>query len=160
MTTSWGYRSRTKHKFKKAFRRHGAVRISNYLKEYKKGDYVDIIVDGAIHKGMPHKFYHGRTGKVFNVNPRSVGVVIEKQVKQRKMEKKIHVRIEHLRHSNSRLSFLERIKENDLKKAEAKKAGVILSTKRQPEGPKSEKNVKISMDNIKAANFLPHLIIH
>jgi large subunit ribosomal protein L21e len=53
MTTSWGYRSRTKHKFKKAFRRHGAVRISNYLKEYKKGDYVDIIVDGAIHKVMP-----------------------------------------------------------------------------------------------------------
>lgn len=123
MTTSWGLRSRTRHKFKKAFRRHGAVRISNYLKEYKKGDFVDIIVDGAIHKGMPHKFYHGRTGKVFNVNPRSVGVVIEKQVKQRKLEKKIHVRVEHIRHSNSRLAFLERIKENDLKKAEAKKAG-------------------------------------
>ena len=160
MTTSWGLRSRTKHKFRKAFRRHGAVRISNYLKEYKKGDYVDIIVDGAIHKGMPHKFYHGRTGKVFNVNPKSVGVVIEKQVKQRKLEKKIHVRVEHIRHSNSRLAFLERIKENDLKKAEAKKAGVVISTKRQPKGPREEKKVKISMDNIKAANFLPHLIIH
>jgi large subunit ribosomal protein L21e len=55
--------------------------MSNYLKEYRLGDYVDIIVDGAIHKGMPHHLYHGRTGKVFNVNPRSVGVVIEKQVK-------------------------------------------------------------------------------
>lgn len=52
--------------------------MSNYLKEYKKGDIVDIIVDGAIHKGMPHHFYHGRTGKVFNINPRSVGVLIEK----------------------------------------------------------------------------------
>lgn len=62
---------------------------------------------------MPHKFYHGRTAKVFNVNPRSVGVVIEKQVKQRKLEKKIHVRVEHLRHSNSRLAFIQRIKEND-----------------------------------------------
>ena len=78
MTTSHGYRARTKQKFKKAFRRNGAIRMSNYLKEYKKGDYVDIIVDGAIHKGMPHMFYHGRTGKVFNVNPRSVGVEIQK----------------------------------------------------------------------------------
>ena len=46
------------------------------------------------------------------------------------MEKKIHVRVEHLRHSNSRLSFLERIKENDSKKAEAKKNGLVISTKR------------------------------
>lgn len=84
--------------------------MSNYLKEYRLGDYVDIIVDGAIHKGMPHHLYHGRTGKVFNVNPRSVGVVIEKQVKQRKIAKKIHVRVEHIRHSNSRLAFLERVR--------------------------------------------------
>ena len=41
----------------------------------------------------------------------------------RKMEKKVHVRIEHIRHSNSRLSFLNRIIENDKLKAEAKKNG-------------------------------------
>ena len=146
MTTSHGYRSRTRHKFSKGFRRHGSIRMSNYLKEYRLGDYVDIIVDGAIHKGMPHHLYHGRTGKVFNVNPRSVGVVIEKQVKQRKIAKKIHVRVEHIRHSNSRLAFLERIQQNDLKKIEAKKAGKSLSTKRQPEGPQATKKVKFSLD--------------
>jgi len=70
---------------------------------------------------MPHHFYHGRTGKVFNVNPRSVGVVIEKQVKQRKIAKKVHVRIEHVRHSNSRLAFIQRIQENDKLKQEANK---------------------------------------
>jgi large subunit ribosomal protein L21e len=29
---------------------------------------------------MPHKFYHGRTGRVWNVTKRAIGVVINKQV--------------------------------------------------------------------------------
>jgi ribosomal protein L21E len=31
-------------------------------------------------QGMPHKYYHGTTGVVWNVTKRSVGVVINKQV--------------------------------------------------------------------------------
>ena len=31
MTTSHGYKSRTRHKFKKPFKRHGAIRMTNYL---------------------------------------------------------------------------------------------------------------------------------
>ena len=31
-------------------------------------------------QGMPHKVYHGRTGKVWNVTKRAVGVVVNKQV--------------------------------------------------------------------------------
>ncbi len=57
-----GYRAGTRHKFSKAFRRHGSVRMSNYLNTLHIGDYADIIVDGAIHKGMPHHYFHGRTG--------------------------------------------------------------------------------------------------
>ena len=38
-------------------------------------------VNGAIHKGMPHKVYHGKTGRIFNVTKRAVGVVVNKQVK-------------------------------------------------------------------------------
>jgi large subunit ribosomal protein L21e len=57
-----GFRAGTRHKFKKAFRKHGATRMSNYLDTLKIGDYADVIVDGAIHKGMPHQYYHGRTG--------------------------------------------------------------------------------------------------
>ena len=108
---------------------------------------------------MPHHFYHGRTGTIFNINPRSVGIIIHKQVKQRKIEKRINVRVEHIRHSNSRLSFLERIKENELKKEEAKKAGQKISTKRQPEGPVDARNVKFSNETIKATNMLPYMEI-
>lgn len=38
-------------------------------------------VNGAIHKGMPYKVYHGKTGRIFNVTKRACGVVVNKQVK-------------------------------------------------------------------------------
>jgi len=136
MPHAYGYRSGTRNKFSKPFRTNGAIHISKTLQAYRKGDLVDIIVDGAIHKGMPHHFYHGRTGRVFNVNPRSIGVIVTKQVRNRIIEKRIHVRVEHLRVSTTREDFLRRIKENDVKKCAANKAGKRISTKRIPALPR------------------------
>ena len=62
---------------------------------------------------MPFRYYHGRTGKVFNVNPRSIGVVVNKLVGNRIIAKRIHVRVEHLRLSKCREDFLKRVKESD-----------------------------------------------
>jgi large subunit ribosomal protein L21e len=84
---------------------------------------------------MPYKFYHGRTGKVFNVNPRAIGVIMNKLVGNRIIAKRIHVRVEHLRPSQCRSAFVARIQTNDAKKAEANKAGKHISTKRQPGTP-------------------------
>mmetsp|Transcript_10337 Transcript_10337/g.14488 ORF Transcript_10337/g.14488 Transcript_10337/m.14488 type:complete len:159 (+) Transcript_10337:98-574(+) len=142
MPHSYGYRAGTRHKFSKAFKKRGAIRISQQLTNFRIGDYVDVIVDGSIHKGMPHKTYHGRTGRVFNVNPRSVGVVINKQVRNRIIPKRIHVRFDHLRQSTSRLDFLRRIKENDVLKSNARKEGKILSTKRQPPQQREEHTIQ------------------
>ena len=64
---------------------------------YKKGDYVDIIANGAVHKGMPHKYYHGKTGRVFDVNQHAIGVVVNKQVRGKILAKRVHLRIEHVR---------------------------------------------------------------
>jgi len=97
---------------------------------YRKGDYVDIIADGSIHKGMPHKFYHGKTGRVFDVNQTAIGVVINKVFRGRIIPKRIHVRIEHARQSKCREAFKQRVRENDAKKREAKKQGVKINTKR------------------------------
>ena len=97
MPHAHGYRARTRHLFSKSFRHHGPVHLSKILEVYKKGDFVDIIADGSIHKGMPHKFYHGKTGKVFDVNQHAIGVIINKQVRGRIIPKRIHVRIEHIR---------------------------------------------------------------
>ncbi len=48
---------------------------------------------------MPFKFYHGRTGRVFNVNPRAIGVELLKRVGTRYMNKRINVRLEHIKRS-------------------------------------------------------------
>ena len=52
----------------KAHKTQGMPATSRYLPVFKRGDYVDIVVDASIQKGMPYGFYHGRTGVVFNVN--------------------------------------------------------------------------------------------
>ncbi len=72
---------------------------------------------------MPHKAYHGKTGRVFNVTKHAVGVVVNKRVKGRILPKRISVRIEHIKHSQCRKDFLDRVKSNEVMKREAKKAG-------------------------------------
>ena len=97
MPHSFGYRGKTRHLFKRPFRSNGPEHLSTYLQQYKKGMFVDIVANGSIHKGMPHKFYHGRTGRVFDISPNSIGVIVNKQVRNRIVEKRIHVRVEHLK---------------------------------------------------------------
>lgn len=62
MPHSFGSKARTRQMFAKGFRKHGEPSLSKYLITYRVGDIVDIKGDGSIHKGMPHKYYHGRTG--------------------------------------------------------------------------------------------------
>ncbi|XP_021891613.1 60S ribosomal protein L21-1-like [Carica papaya] len=79
MPAGHGLRSRTRDLFARPFRKKGYIPLTTYLRTYKIGDYVDIKVNGAVHKGMPHKFYHGRTGRVWNVTKRAIGVEVNKQ---------------------------------------------------------------------------------
>ena len=142
MPHSFGYRARTRHLFRRDFRKHGAAGTSKYLAVFKIGDIVDVKGQGNIHKGMPHKYYHGKTGIVWNVTPRAVGVEMQKTVGNRKIVKRIHCRIEHVQHSNSRKDFLQRVKSNTAKQAEAKTTGKRATLKRQPKGPKGSGFVK------------------
>lgn len=98
-------------------------------------------MNGSIQKGMPHKFYHGKTGKVFNVTKSALGVIVNKQVRSvhahlllhhvhvlclfrnRIIPKKINVRIEHVQQSRCREDFLKRVKANHEKKLQAKANG-------------------------------------
>ena len=136
MPHSYGTRARTRHMFAKQFRKKGPIHLSQYLMNVKVGDYVDIFADPSIHKGMPHKGYHGRTGIIFNVTKRAVGVRVNKFVNGRIIEKRIHVRIEHVRKSKCQKEILTRKKENEAAKAEARKTGNKINLKRTPKLPK------------------------
>ncbi|KAH8739354.1 60s ribosomal protein L21 [Cryptosporidium ryanae] len=137
MPHSFGKRARTRSKFSKGFRQKGMPMISRYLKQIKVGDYVDIVVDASIHKGMPYQFYHGRTGVVYNVSPRAVGVIVNKIVGNRQIAKRINVRIEHVRLSRCNEDFLNRVKFNDKARHDAHVAGLKSPvTKRLPVLPR------------------------
>merc|ERR1711924_406939 len=102
MTGTKGKRARTRDTFSRAFRTKGTIKLSTYMTQYRMGDIVDIAVNGAIHKGMPHRYYQGKTGRIWNVTKRAVGVEIRKQVGGKILNKRFHVRIEHIKKSTSR----------------------------------------------------------
>merc|ERR1712029_591367 len=68
LTNAKGYRRGTRDMFSRAYKRKGVEHLSTYLTTYRMGDIVDIKGNGAFQKGMPHKAYHGKTGRVFNVS--------------------------------------------------------------------------------------------
>ena len=92
---------------------------------------------GAFQKGMPHKAFHGKTGRVFNVSKRAMGVVVNKRVRGKILPKRIYVRVEHLKHSQCRKDFLDRVHANEVRKTEAKASGQKgAPCKRFPAEPK------------------------
>ena len=90
---------------------------------------------------MPHKHFHGKTGVVYNVTKSAVGVICYKRVGNRYIEKRINLRVEHVRVSRSREDFLRRVKENAARKRKAKEDGVQLTLKRQPVMPREARTV-------------------
>jgi large subunit ribosomal protein L21e len=73
-------------------RERGKMKLSKLLYEYQPGNQVVIKIDSAVHKGMPHKRYHGRVGTVLNKRGRSYVV----NVSQGDAMREIIVRPEHL----------------------------------------------------------------
>eukprot|EP00286_Rhodomonas_abbreviata_P011401 CAMPEP_0181339482 /NCGR_PEP_ID=MMETSP1101-20121128/29281_1 /TAXON_ID=46948 /ORGANISM="Rhodomonas abbreviata, Strain Caron Lab Isolate" /LENGTH=174 /DNA_ID=CAMNT_0023450457 /DNA_START=251 /DNA_END=775 /DNA_ORIENTATION=- len=132
-----GVRRNTRDMFSKKFGMKGLPSMSTYLAPYKVGDYVDIVVNGAIHKGMPYRYYHGRTGKVWNITKSALGVMVNKKVRGRIISKRLHVRVEHVQSSRCIEEFKRRVAYNEKAKAEAKKTGKRTEVlKRLPKDPK------------------------
>ncbi|GAM87140.1 hypothetical protein ANO11243_051610 [Dothideomycetidae sp. 11243] len=153
MGHSAGLRAGTRYAFSRDFKKKGYIALSTYLRQYKVGDIVDVVANGAVQKGMPYKVYHGKTGVVYNVTKSSVGVILYKQVRNRYMEKRINVRIEHVRKSSSRDEFLRRVKDNAAKKRQSKTDGNHVHLKRQPLMPRESRTVSVK-DN-KPENIAP-----
>merc|ERR1711981_599898 len=142
MTNAHGKRRGTRYMFSKEFRNKGMPGLATYMHVYKRGDIVDIKGNGAIQKGMPHKVYHGKTSRVYNVTQHAVGVIVNKRVKGKILPKRVNLRIEHVKHSSSRLSFIARVHENEEKRKANKAAGISTPLKRIPAQPSKGHVVK------------------
>lgn len=89
-----GYRHRTRKVFRKHVREKGAVPpLSLLMIDYKPGDKVYIKVNPAIHHGMPHRRYHGKTGVI--VGKRGKAYIVKVNLGEKK--KTLFIRPEHLR---------------------------------------------------------------
>eukprot|EP01070_Trichotokara_eunicae_P009177 Trichotokara_eunicae@DN6005_c0_g1_i2.p1 len=148
MPHSYGLRRGTRKLFAKKFRKHGLPTLSKTLTNYKVGDFVTLLVDSAIHKGMPYKYYHGRTGRVFTVGPRAYGVVVSKRLKGKTVWKRLYVRPEHMVASRCKEDHLRRVKDAIPKILEAKERGErYVLPKRSPIMPQEAEAIKITDTN-------------
>jgi len=93
MPKSKGYRRKTRLLLKKKTRERGKLSLSRLLHGYEPGDKVVIQIDSSIHKGIPHRRYHGKVGVIIAKRGRSYEV----NVTQGEAAKEIIIRPEHLR---------------------------------------------------------------
>ena len=90
---SKGLRSKSRHILRKRPRNKGISPITRAMQHFEQGDSVNIIVDSAVHKGMPHIRFQGYTGKIKGKQGSSYLVGINDGNKH----KTLIIRPEHLR---------------------------------------------------------------
>ncbi len=90
---SKGYQRKTRSLLRRKTRQRGKTGLSTILREYQSGDRVVVKLNPSIHKGMPHRRFHGRIGIVKSKKGRAYVV----DVTQGDTIKTITVRPEHLK---------------------------------------------------------------
>jgi large subunit ribosomal protein L21e len=90
---SKGIRSKSRQILRKKPRDKGISSITRALQQFEEGESVNIVIDSAIHKGMPHVRYHGYTGKIEGKQGESYLVGIN----DGKKHKILIIRSDHLR---------------------------------------------------------------
>jgi len=144
MTNPKGVRRGTRDMFARGFKKNGVEHLTTYLRCYKKKQFVDIKGNGAFQRGMPHKSYHGKTGKVYNVSNKALGLLVNKRVRGRIIEKRINVRIEHVTPSRCNEGHKKRVQFNEATKKMCREKGIRYPClKRQPEKPRSARTVDL-----------------
>ncbi len=92
MRKSKGYRNNTRRLLSRNPRERGKISLSRLLYAYKEGEKVVVKIDASVHRGMPHRRFHGKIGTI--VTKRGRSYVID--VPQGDSVKEIIVRPEHL----------------------------------------------------------------
>jgi len=61
-----------RHKSRKVMTKKNPRGVSFLLREYHEGEQALVIIDPRQHKGLPHRRYHGKVGRIINVGRRAV----------------------------------------------------------------------------------------
>ncbi len=87
-----GFRRKTRYLLKRKPRERGKSGLSKVLREYEPEEKVVIKLDPSVHKGMPHRRFHGKIGVI--ADKRGGSYVVN--VTQGNATKEIIVRPEHI----------------------------------------------------------------
>jgi large subunit ribosomal protein L21e len=87
-----GYRYRTRSLLKRKVREKGKIGLSKVLRDYAAGDRVVVKINPSVHRGMPHRRFHGKVGVIGERRGRAYLV----SVSQGDAVKELIVRPEHL----------------------------------------------------------------
>merc|ERR1712226_631263 len=79
--------------------------------------------------------------------PSRPSAFVNKRVRGKILPKRIYVRVEHVKHSQCRQEFLDRVQSNDEKKKAANEAGKRINLKREPRQPRTAHTVS-AKDNV------------
>lgn len=90
---SHGLKVKTRRVLRKRPRDRGLPPVTHSLLSFDEGEKASIIIDPSVHKGMPHRRFHGLTGTVVGKTGRSYHV----RVKVGNAQKIVVTRPEHLR---------------------------------------------------------------
>jgi len=88
-----GFRRKTRSKLRKNVRARGKLNITKYLKQFDIGQRVFLVLDSAVHKGMPMPRFMGRSGTV----KEKQGECYKVEVKDGKLKKSLLVHPIHLK---------------------------------------------------------------
>jgi large subunit ribosomal protein L21e len=87
-----GFRRKSRTLLRRNPRERGKIGLSKILHDYAAGEKVVVKIDPGVHKGMPHRRFHGKVGVVMAKRGRSYVL----HVRQGDATKEIIVRPEHL----------------------------------------------------------------
>lgn len=77
MVRSKGFRRRTRSLLRKSPRNRGLQPLGGLLREYKLDDKVVVKINSSVHKGAPHRRYHGRIGRIVEKRGKAYVITIE-----------------------------------------------------------------------------------
>lgn len=86
---SYGFR----HKSRSVMTKRAPRGVSFLLHRYSVGEQALVIIDPSQHKGLPHRRYHGKVGRITEVGRRMITL----DVKLGKKTKKLITRMDHVK---------------------------------------------------------------
>ncbi len=92
MKKSKGTRQGTRNILRKDPSERGLIPINRVLQEFEEGEKVKIMIEPSVHKGQPHRRFHGKIGEIEGTQGDAFVVEVEDGDKT----KKVITRSEHL----------------------------------------------------------------